>query len=246
MARQSVWRVGELAEQAGISVRALHHYDEIGLLAPSRRSDAGYRLYTPDDIARLQQIRLLQGLGFSLSEIKDLLDRDRVSPRRVIGLRIERLEAQIELERRLCRRLEAIGERLANDEEIPTEDFIQTMEMMSMTEKAKSYYSDEQLAYLEERGRQVGEERIREVEAEWPELIAEIRAEMEGDTAPTDERVRALGRRWQALVEEFTGGDPGIAASLQRMYEQEPQVRERAGVDPEVFAYISKAIAAEG
>ncbi|WP_263404975.1 MerR family DNA-binding transcriptional regulator [Pseudomonas aeruginosa] len=52
-------KVGELAKQTGLTVRALHHYDDIGLLQPSARSDAGYRLYTPKDITRLHQIQAL-------------------------------------------------------------------------------------------------------------------------------------------------------------------------------------------
>ena len=59
-------KVGKLAKQTGVSIRTLHHYDEIGLLKPSHRTEAGHRLYTPGDIARLQQIKSLQHLGFSL------------------------------------------------------------------------------------------------------------------------------------------------------------------------------------
>jgi MerR family transcriptional regulator, thiopeptide resistance regulator len=55
---------------AQIRARTLHYYDEIGLLSPSHRSDAGYRLYTTGDVVRLQQIRSLRHLGFSLEEIK--------------------------------------------------------------------------------------------------------------------------------------------------------------------------------
>ena len=51
--RPTNWRVGDLAKQTGLSVRTLHYYDEIGLLSPSRRTDAGYRLYTARDVSRL-------------------------------------------------------------------------------------------------------------------------------------------------------------------------------------------------
>jgi MerR family transcriptional regulator, thiopeptide resistance regulator len=74
--------VGELAKLARISVRALHHYDQIGLLTPTERTDAGYRLYGEDDLARLQQILFYRELGFPLAAIGKLLDDasiDRVS-----------------------------------------------------------------------------------------------------------------------------------------------------------------------
>ena len=57
--------VGQVAALARVSVRTLHHYDEIGLLRPSGRSDAGYRLYDDSDLDRLHQVLLYRGLGFS-------------------------------------------------------------------------------------------------------------------------------------------------------------------------------------
>lgn len=163
------WKVGELAKRTGLTVRTLHHYDEIGLLSPSQRSEAGYRLYTDSDIACLQQIVSLRQLRFSLEEIRDCLGRSDFSPRRVLGLHISRLEEQIEVQRRLRDRLERIAEHLRSAEEVSAEEFIQTIEEITMFEK---YYTPEQLEYLEERKERVGEERIREVQAEWPAYSA--------------------------------------------------------------------------
>jgi phosphoribosylaminoimidazole-succinocarboxamide synthase len=67
------WTVGELAERAGVSVRTLHHYDEIGLLRPTR-SAAGHRRYTEPDVARLTQVVALRSVGLSLGEIRRCLD----------------------------------------------------------------------------------------------------------------------------------------------------------------------------
>src|SRR5579862_3032062 len=66
--------VGEVADLAHVTVRTLHHYDELGLLSPSERSEAGYRLYSYADLARLQEILIWRQLGFALSEIRALLD----------------------------------------------------------------------------------------------------------------------------------------------------------------------------
>ncbi|PKQ37804.1 MAG: MerR family transcriptional regulator [Actinobacteria bacterium HGW-Actinobacteria-1] len=65
--------VGDVAGIAGISVRTLHHYDTIGLLGPSERSEAGYRLYTDDDLVTLQQVMFFKELGFGLEDIKRLM-----------------------------------------------------------------------------------------------------------------------------------------------------------------------------
>ena len=66
--------VGQVAEMFGVTVRTLHHYDEIGLLRPSERSRSGYRLYTETDVERLQNVVVYRRLGFPLEEISDLLE----------------------------------------------------------------------------------------------------------------------------------------------------------------------------
>ena len=70
----SQMKIGELAKQIGLSIRTLHYYDQVGLLAPSQHTKAGHRLYSEGDIIRLQQIVSLRQLGFALSEIRDCLD----------------------------------------------------------------------------------------------------------------------------------------------------------------------------
>ena len=70
--------VGQVAEQFGITVRTLHHYDEVGLLVPSERTSAGYRLYSGEDITRLQHVVVYRRLGFPLDEIALLLDEPSV------------------------------------------------------------------------------------------------------------------------------------------------------------------------
>lgn len=234
-----------MAERTGVSVRALRHYDEIGLLSPVRRTESGYRLYVGEDIARLHRIKALKQMGFSLTESRDLLDRSTVSPRQLVDDHVRRLQEHIALEQRLCERLNGLARRLSSAEDISPEEFLDVIEVMTMVENSEKYYTPEQLAWLRERAQTVGEERIRQVEAEWPELIAQVRTEMDRATDPQDERVQRLAARWRELIQEFTGGNPEIEASLRTMYAHEPKMRERSGVDPELTAYIGQAWAAE-
>jgi len=74
MKQGRTYQVSEVARIAGVSVRALHHYDAIGLLVPSGRTEAGYRLYDDEDLLRLQQILIGRELGMPLEEIKRSLD----------------------------------------------------------------------------------------------------------------------------------------------------------------------------
>ena len=68
------YKIKEVADMVGISVRTLHHYDQIGILKPNSVTPAGYRLYTDDDLERLQQVLFFKELDFTLLEIKEIID----------------------------------------------------------------------------------------------------------------------------------------------------------------------------
>ena len=96
------YSVGQVAGLAGVTIRTLHHYDEVGLLPPSGRSSAGYRIYEESDLRRLQQILFYRELGFTLEEIATIVNDPRTDTvghlRRQRGLliaRIERLSAMV-------------------------------------------------------------------------------------------------------------------------------------------------------
>src|ERR687893_2480215 len=211
-------KVGELARRTGLTVRALHHYDAIGLLRPSLHTEAGYRLYTAGDITRLQQVLSLRQLGFSLDEVRACLDRPVFSPLECIRLHIGRLREQVEMQRELCEKLEAIATHFRAAEEVSADEFLRVIERMTMIE---NYYTPEQLETIKKRGEQMGEEAIRQSQVDWAELIAQVRAEQEKGTDPEGPKVQALARRWMDLVNGFTGGDPGIAESLNRLWEEQ-------------------------
>ena len=242
------WKVGELAARTGLTVRTLHHYDAIGLLCPSGRTDSahgsGHRLYTAADVARLHQILCLKQLGFPLEEIREYMTRADYDPRRVVRLHLERVRRQAAELAGLGDRLQTLAETLDRADAVSPDVFLNTIEAMTMFEK---YYTPEQLEYLKNRKEQVGDARMKEVEAEWPRLMEEVRSAMVAGTDPADPKVQELAKRWVGLVNEFTGGNPGIVGSLNRMYQTEDAV---AGMDVQamrpMMEYIQKAMAAAG
>jgi DNA-binding transcriptional MerR regulator len=237
-------KVGELAKRTGLTVRTLHHYDEIGLLKPSLRTEAGHRLYDADDVARLQKIVSLRQLGFSLQEVRACLDRPGYSPLEVIGIHVAHLREQIKMEQALCERLETLASHLRGAEEVSAEEFLQTIKEMTMMDK---YYTREQREYLQKRAEEMGPERIRQGSQDWAELIALVRAEMEKGTDPAAPQVQALAKRWLNLVSQFTGGDPGIEQSVKRLWQEQGDnlaAQHGSEYDPRpVSEYIGKAIA---
>jgi DNA-binding transcriptional MerR regulator len=242
-------KVGELARRTGLTVRTLHHYDAIGLLKPSLHTEAGYRVYTASDVARLQQVLSLRQLGFSLDEIRDCLDRPGFSPVEVIGVHVARLREQIALQRKLCERLEKIADRLRAAGEVSADEFLHTIEEMTMLETLQEkYFTPEQLQFIRERRQQAGREYLERMQEVWAELITEIRTEMEKGTDPADAKVQALARRWQELLHQSTGGDPEIKQALKRLWEEQgdnlaAQFGSKYDSRP-IWGYITQAIAA--
>jgi DNA-binding transcriptional MerR regulator len=237
--RSTPLKIGDLARRTGLSIRTLHYYDEIGLLSPSHRTRSGHRQYTASDVARLQQIVSLRQLGWSLGEIQGCLESPGFSPLSVVEQHLTRVREQMAAQQQLCERLEGIAGALRSGAIVSTEQFLQTIEVMTMFEK---YYTKEQLAELKERREAMGEDAMREAEQAWKQLFDDVKAEMEKGTDPKSEAIQKLAARWRSLIDAFTGGNPGIEASLRTMYKQEPNAAGQFGIDPAVMAFMGKAM----
>jgi DNA-binding transcriptional MerR regulator len=107
MASRRTYQVNKVARLAGLSIRALHHYDSIGLLVPSARSDAGYRLYDDDDLLRLQQILIGRELGLSLEAIRRSLDDPAFDRRAALLAQRTQLAARAERAADMIRAIDA-------------------------------------------------------------------------------------------------------------------------------------------
>jgi DNA-binding transcriptional MerR regulator len=159
MSRQDgIWKIGELARETGLTVRTLHHYDQLGLLSPLSRTEGGHRCYTADDVRRLHRIVALRSLGISLDEIGALLDRepDPVGLlRRQLDVVDERIRASVGLRARLIDVLESLSR---NAEPSATQLLHLIEETIAMNEPM----TPQQFAELRERL----ERRVRELSGE--------------------------------------------------------------------------------
>jgi MerR family transcriptional regulator, thiopeptide resistance regulator len=234
------FKIGDLSKRTGVSIRTLHYYDEIGLLSPSHRTESGYRVYGKPDVIRLQQIITLKQIGFSLEDVRSCLDNgDRVFAE-MVQLHVAKVRKQIELSQELLQRLENVEQTTEKIDEVSVEEVLQIIQVMDMLE---NYYSPEQLETLKQRQELLGEERMQRAQVDWENLIAQVQAEMEKGTDPASEVVQALVRRRQALIQEFTGGDPEIEAVLNQMYEQEGDtVSDWGENDAALAAYMERAL----
>ena len=237
--------VGALAGATGLTVRALHHWDAIGLLVPSERTGAGHRRYTDADVRRLYRIVALRSLGLGLDAIASALDGE-TDLREAIAEHLAGVERRIAAEQELRTRLVTLLESFDDARLGPpsSSEFLQTIEVMTMHEQ---YYTPDQLEALAARRDALGPEGMERVQQEWTDLIAAMKAEQEADTDPAHPRVQELAAKWQALIEAFTGGDPGTRENLERLYrDQGAQQASRGAMDEELSAYVQRAMAARG
>lgn len=243
------YRAHEFAKLAGVTVRALHHYDRIGLLQPSRRSDSGYRLYEDCDLARLEQIVVLKFLGLSLNQIRDLVGLADQHETLAEALRCQQA-VLAEKRKHLDTVIRAIREAERSIEPGRATDWQQFMriikeiEMQNDVDWSKKYYNEDARAKVEDRRKLWSPALQERVSRDWEALFADVEAAQNED--PASEKVQALVVRWKKLLAEFTGGDAEIQKGLNAMYADQqnwPQAQqERYSIKPEIMAFITKAM----
>jgi DNA-binding transcriptional MerR regulator len=224
----STFRIQEFAKLAGVTVRALHHYDRLKLLSPAHRSERGYRLYCHEDLGRLERILVLRSLGLSLREIAALLNTraDRGAEPLADTLARQRA-ALVERRDRLDRVLRAVehAQQRAKDPAEPEwllyQTILKEIEMQEATDWTERYYSPKALEALRERRAALTPEQLADIGARWLALFADVQSALDRDVPPDSDEGRALVASWMHLSDEFTQGDPEMGEGFRRMYEDE-------------------------
>jgi len=235
------YTVGELAKRAGLTVRTLHHYEELGLLRASGRSEAGYRRYGEADVLRLHRVLALRDAGLPLKDIAPILDGEAPQPlAAVLKSQIEQLETQLLAQETLLQTLRNAAKRLQlhGDGGDALQVLLDAMQIRRVHER---WINPDQMRSLRRTWESMPEAERDAVELEWPRLIATARDAMEANRDPSVPEVQALVRRWLVLQKQFIAMNPGMKDTMQRMYEAEPELARQSGVTPELIAYLRRA-----
>jgi MerR family transcriptional regulator, thiopeptide resistance regulator len=178
------WSVGELAARTGLTVRTLHHYDEIGLARPSRRTAAGHRRYTEADVRRLHRIVALRGFGFPLPEIAALLDDPEPDARELIRRQLDQVADRLARAERLRDRLGRVLEMFDAADTPSAAVLVQLIEEMTAVDHQYTPEEFERMAaHRRAMAEQMSEEQLAEMAARrraifdslTPEQVAELR-----------------------------------------------------------------------
>jgi DNA-binding transcriptional MerR regulator len=208
-------QVGELAKRAGITVRTLHHYEQTGLLLPSARSAAGYRLYNLADVQRLHMIQALAKAGLELAEIRDFLEQESLSLTELLDAQITLLDKQLRSIHTLRDRLVELRTGLLDDATPDLESWLQTLELMNMYDR---WFSKEELQQLPFA---VQKDALAASGQGW--LQRQKRCWQHADGP----RAMDLATRWMERLEQDTAGKPEFLTRLNEMHSVEPQMREQ-------------------
>lgn len=243
--------IGELAQLSGVTVRTLHHYDELGLVGASQRSPTGYRLYSDEDVLRLQQVLLLRELGFPLARIAQVLDDPGY--RRADALR-EHRAALLARRDRLDAMLAAVDAslRLEEGNVMKPEDaksLFDGFDPAAYADEAEQRWGNTD-AYRESarRTKKYGQAEWDAIRREADAIYARLGELMREGAAPADPRVRAIVEAHRAHIDRwFYPCSPAMHAGLAELYVSDPRFTANLDkVAPGFARFLHDAILAAG
>ncbi len=224
-------KVGELARHSGLTVRTLHHYDAIGLLTPSGRSSAGYRLYNASDVARLHAIQALRQLGLSLAKIGDMLAANGTSLSDIVSRQIRALDHEIAQARELRARLSLLEAAISAGQPPEMSDWLATLDLMATYRK---YFTSAELRKIFRNWKKT--------QADWSPLIGEVQNALERGVGPDSLEAQQLAHRWMDLSMRWMQGDLDLAMRWGQIYQLEPAANGQNGIDLALIRYMGQAI----
>lgn len=239
--------VGEVSQLAGVTVRTLHHYDEIGLLAPSGRSEAGYRLYSYEDLARLQEIRGWRRLGFSLEEIRAIVDDPAYDRASALARQRELVDRDLERLGTLRAALDAALEAHRNGVRLKESNMFDGFDPAEYEDEARERWGDTD-AYRESsrRAAAYGDAEWASIRAEFEEIVAGIADALRAGEAADGSRAMALAERHRGHIARwFYPCSPEMHRRLGEMcVGDERFARSYERVEEGLAAYVRDANAA--
>lgn len=235
------WKTGEVAELAGMTIRTLRYYDQIGLFSPSQYTKTGHRLYTKADLARLQPILSLKQMGMPLEEIQLLLiDPEASSAEDILQSQISRVKRDIEVQQNLLMELENALFATRNKRMMTILELTMLMEALKMNQE--KYFTKQQLDKLKSRYEKTDKQKLEVTEQEFNKLIIKIRIEKEKGTPPNNAKVQGFVQQWNDIINAFSDGDRILRKNAEQFHAENPGNELQHGIDAELYKYINKAL----
>lgn len=197
------YKVKEVAQLSGVTVRTLHHYDAIELLCP-RRTSAGYRLYSEADLFTLQQILVYRELGVPLERIKAILADPQLDRREALVEQRARLQARAEQTQTMIRAVDAALRAMEGETIMNMSELFDGFDPSEYEAEVKERWGDtEAYAHSVQRTRGYTREDWVRIKAQTDELMERIAAALRAGTSPTDEAAMELAEEHRLQIDRF-------------------------------------------
>lgn len=244
------YTVGVVAELVGVSVRTLHHYDDIGLVNPSDRTPSGYRSYSSADVERLHQVLLYRELGFPLEEIATLLDDPSVDAMAHLRRQLELLGDRIDRLHRMAAAVEKMMEaRIVGNQLTPEEQ----REIFGNDWPAEEYAAEAEERWGNtDEWKQSQERTAKFTKADWQRVKedmdaynAKLAAALTRGVAPGSAEANALAEEHRASIEQFYDCGYDMQVCLAEMYIQDERfTKTYDDVEPGLARFVRDIIVA--
>ncbi|MEZ5535831.1 MAG: MerR family transcriptional regulator [Thiolinea sp.] len=233
-----VWKIGEVVDRTGLTARALHFYEEQGLIGPVSRNTAGHRLYNQSDLLRLQQIRTLRQLGVSLSDMPPLLnDTGQLVPQ--LKQQLSKLKQQRQaiqsIESKIAKLVDMLEIRSISQHDLD-EILFQTLESMTMYDK---YFSQSEIDAIHNQEHVAGSNQS--FGSVWSNWVSNMQSVQLSGADPKSEEVQDLMRHWDKMVTQLTENDDEKLKAFNNLLHNEPQARKDHGISDELFEFMAQA-----
>lgn len=229
-------KVGQLAKQICLSVRTLHHYDEIGLLSPSVRTEAGHRLYNTKDISRLHRIQALKQIGLSLQQIAEIIQSNSHSLPDIVAQQIINLEREIDQASQLKAKLIKLHDNLQTGHEPDMVSWLDTLALMNVYEK---YLTAEEIEELNSHAMAVKHE----IEHDWPKMVKKLQSIMDQGIPADADEVTEFVILWTEMLDRLVGHNPHLLLKVHSM-SSETEMQIQRGISPEMMLFLGEAMSA--
>jgi len=249
-------KTSELIRQSGVTRRALRLYEQKQLIRPPRSVDNGYREYDRETVERVHTIRLLQTIGFSLAEVRQMIGGAKVDWAHTLSVQ----------EELLVRRHTEIGDALRQVRSAltklraggPAKEAATVIDLIAARATKEDYkvMRDTVSKYYNEKAREAianhpaSQEEIRLGEKAWGRIIEEIEGMIRDKKDPGSPQAKALVKRMDVLIQGFTLGNPDVEEGLNKLYADRKNWPKTEGpmanYKPEVWDYVAKMRAAAG
>lgn len=233
-----VWKIGEVIDRTGLTARALHFYEEQGLIGPIARNAAGHRVYNQSDLLRLQQIRTLRQLGVSLAEMLPLLnDTGQLVPqlKRQLSRLHQQRQAIQSTEDKISKLVDILEARPLPSDDLD-EILFQTLESMTMYDK---YFNQSEIDAMH--NREHSAESNESFETAWNNWVSKMQSALSSGADPKSKEVQDLMHHWNEMITLLTDNDDEKLKTFNDLLHNEPRARKDHGISDKLFKFMAQA-----